>query len=68
MECARLVESVICQSESYHGCSSIEDTRGPGWHWDPGGTTYHLPDMQIDYGIGGIIDPVVECTHLLGKF
>lgn len=62
------MELVIDWSEGQQAHSGIGNTGGPGWHWDLSGTTYHLPDMQIDYDIGGIVDPVVERMHSLGEF
>lgn len=68
VEWDRLLESVIGKSDSQRACSGIEDTGGPILHWDLGGTAYHFPDTQIDYGIGGIVDPTIKHTHLLGRF
>ena len=62
------MESVIGKSEIHQACSGIGDTRGPGWKLDPSATTYHFLDTRIDYGIGGIVDPMIEHMYLLGKF
>jgi len=61
MEWARHMELVIGQSESHQAHSSIKDTRGPGWHWDPGGTPHHFMDWA-SHGTSRKVDLMIELT------
>ena len=68
MEWARLMEMVAVRSKSQWELSDIEGVRGPSWHWDLGGPSYLISDMQDGYGIDEVVDPVTEHVHSLGEF
>ena len=56
-EWASLVEMTIVRREAQQELSDIGDVGGPGWHWDPGGTSYHISGMQEGYRI---VNSVIE--------
>jgi len=42
------MEMVVVGCESLQELLDIGDTRGPSWHWDLGGASYHILEMQED--------------------
>lgn len=43
-------------------------TRSLGWHWDLSGVFHHIPKVQDDYNVGGMVYLVTKCTHSLREF
>jgi len=42
------METIIVGSEAQHELPNIRDTRGPSWHWDLGGASYHIIETWDD--------------------
>jgi len=68
MEWTGLMEIIIVWSKAQWELLETKGTGGPGWHWDPGGAAYPIPDMRDGYGIDEVVDPVTEHIHSLGEF
>jgi len=47
MEWVRLMKMVVVRSEALE-LLDIREIVGPGWHWDSGGASYHILEMQDD--------------------